>query len=69
MSAITENKHAVLSSSTTRIQSIEPAPIKELLNQDVLRVILLDTRDRQISTVEITKGSINESLAHPRGST
>jgi DNA repair protein RadC len=31
-----------------------------------LRVILLDTRYRYISTVEITKGSINESLAHPR---
>jgi DNA repair protein RadC len=27
---------------------------------------LLDTRYRHISTVEITKGSINESLAHPR---
>ena len=33
---------------------------------EVLRVILLDTRYRHISTVEITKGSINESLAHPR---
>jgi hypothetical protein len=28
--------------------------------------ILLDTLYRHISTVEITKGSINESLAHPR---
>jgi DNA repair protein RadC len=33
---------------------------------DVLRVILLDTRYRHSSTVEITKGSINESLAYPR---
>ena len=31
-----------------------------------LRVILLDTRYRHSSTVEITKGTINESLAHPR---
>ena len=38
----------------------------KLFNQEVLRVILLDTRYRHISTVEITKGSINESLAHPR---
>jgi hypothetical protein len=37
-----------------------------LLNQEVLRVVLLDTRYRHISTVQITKGSINESLAHPR---
>jgi DNA repair protein RadC len=38
----------------------------KLFNQEVLRVILLDTRYRHISTVEITKGSINESLAYPR---
>ena len=38
----------------------------KLFNQEVLRVILLDTRHRHISTLEITKGSINESLAHPR---
>jgi DNA repair protein RadC len=38
----------------------------ELFNQEILRVILLNTRYRHISTVEITKGSINESLAYPR---
>ena len=38
----------------------------KLFNQEVLRVILLDTRHRHISTLEITKGSINESLAYPR---
>ena len=38
----------------------------KLFNQEVLRVILLNTRYRHISTVEITKGSINESLADPR---
>src|SRR5208283_3066271 len=38
----------------------------KLFSQEVLRVILLDTRYRHSSTVEITKGSINESLAHPR---
>jgi DNA repair protein RadC len=38
----------------------------KLFNQEVLRVILLDTRYRHSSTVEISKGSINESLAHPR---
>jgi DNA repair protein RadC len=34
--------------------------------QEVLRVILLDTRFRRITTVDITKGTVNESLAHPR---
>ena len=38
----------------------------KFFNQEVLRVILLDTRYRHISAVEITKGSINESLANPR---
>jgi DNA repair protein RadC len=36
----------------------------QLLNQEVLRVISLDTRYRHISTVEITKGSIGGSR-HP----
>jgi DNA repair protein RadC len=30
--------------------------------QEVLRVILLDTRFRRITTVDITKGTVNESL-------
>jgi DNA repair protein RadC len=38
----------------------------KLSSQEMLRVILLDTRYRHSSTVEITKGTINESLAHPR---
>jgi RadC-like JAB domain len=39
---------------------------RQLFRQEVLRVILLDARFRQISIVEISKGTINESLAHPR---
>ena len=38
----------------------------KLFNQEVLRVILLNTRLRHVSTVEISRGTINESLAHPR---
>jgi DNA repair protein RadC len=38
----------------------------KLLNQEILRVILLNTRHRHISTVEVSRGTINESLAHPR---
>ena len=33
----------------------------KLFSQEVLRVILLDTRYRHSSTVEITKGTIDES--------
>jgi DNA repair protein RadC len=36
------------------------------LQQEVLRVVLLDTRFRRITTVNISKGTLNESLAHPR---
>jgi DNA repair protein RadC len=36
------------------------------LNQEVLRVILLDARLRTITKVDVFKGSLNESLAHPR---
>jgi DNA repair protein RadC len=37
-----------------------------LFNQEVLRVILLDTRQRLITMIDVTKGGLNESLAHPR---
>jgi DNA repair protein RadC len=36
------------------------------LNQEVLRVILLDAKFRVITKVDVFKGSLNESLAHPR---
>jgi DNA repair protein RadC len=38
----------------------------KLFNQEVLRVICSHMGYRHISTVELTKGSINESFAHPR---
>ena len=34
--------------------------------QEVLRVVLLDTRLRRITAVDVTKGTLNESLGHPR---
>ena len=66
MSAIAETEHA-RSEQLDNPESIYRACADmKLFNQEVLRVILLDTRYRHISTVEITKGSINESLAYPR---
>jgi DNA repair protein RadC len=66
MSAIAESEHA-RSEQLDNPESIYRACTDmKLLNQEVLRVIVLDTRYRHISTVEITKGSINESLADPR---
>jgi len=66
MSAIAETEHA-RSEHLDNPESIYRACADmKLFNQEVLRVILLDTRYRHISTVEITKGSINESLAYPR---
>ena len=66
MSVIAETEHA-RSEQLDNPESIYRACADmKLFNQEVLRVILLDTRYRHISTVEITKGSINESLAHPR---
>jgi DNA repair protein RadC len=38
----------------------------KLFNQEVLRVVLLDTRQRLITMIDVTKGGLNESLAHPR---
>jgi DNA repair protein RadC len=65
MSVIAETEHA-RSEQLDNPESIYRACADmKLLNQEVLRVILLDTRYRH--TVEITKGSINDSLAYPSG--
>ena len=66
MSVIAETEHA-RSEQLDNPESIYRACTDmKRFSQEVLRVILLDTRYRHISTVEITKGGINESLAHPR---
>jgi DNA repair protein RadC len=66
MSAIAETEHA-RSGRLDNPESIYKACADmKLFTQEVLRVILLDTRYRHISTVEISKGTINESVAHPR---
>jgi DNA repair protein RadC len=36
------------------------------LHQEVVRVVLLDTQHRCITKLDIAKGTVNESLAHPR---
>ena len=67
MPAIAESEHS-LSDRLDNPESIYHACADmKLFYQEVLRVILLDTRYRRISTVEISKGTISESLAHPRG--
>jgi hypothetical protein len=38
----------------------------QAFQQEVLRVVLLDARFRRITAVDVTKGTVNESLAHPR---
>jgi DNA repair protein RadC len=66
MSAIAETEHA-LSDQLDNPESIYKACADmKFLNEEVLRVSLVDTRYRHISTVEIGRGTINESLAHPR---
>lgn len=51
----------------------QPAPVIQLLAaemraepQEVLKVLLLDTRLRLLGVEEITRGSISETVAHPR---
>ena len=66
MSAIAETEHARAEQLDNPESIYRARTDMKLFNQEVLRVILLDARYRHVSTVEITKGSINESLAHPR---
>jgi DNA repair protein RadC len=66
MSSIAETEHARAEQLDNPESIYRACADMKLFNQEILRVILLDTRYRHISTVEISKGSINESLAHPR---
>jgi DNA repair protein RadC len=66
LSVIAETEHA-RSEQLDNPESIYRACADmKFLSQEVLRVILLDTRYRHISTVETTKGTITESLAYRR---
>ena len=66
MSMIAESEHA-RSSVFDKPESIYKACADmKLFNQEVLRVVLLDTRQRLITMIDVTKGGLNESLAHPR---
>jgi DNA repair protein RadC len=38
----------------------------KLFNQEVLRVVLLDAKQRLVTMVDISKGTLNEAIAHPR---
>jgi DNA repair protein RadC len=41
-------------------------PLLQNLPRESLRVVLLDTRHRLLHAEEVSLGTINESLAHPR---
>ena len=66
LSAIAEAEHAIADRFENPESTYRACSDMKLFRQEVLRVILLDARFRQISIVEISKGTINESLAHPR---
>jgi DNA repair protein RadC len=61
MSILAEAEHARAEQLDNPESIYRACADMKLFNQEVLRVVLLDTRCRHISTVEITKGSINFS--------
>lgn len=66
MFAIAESEHARAEVVDSPDAVYSACVDMKLLNQEVLRVILLDTRQRLITTIDVTKGGLNESLAYPR---
>ena len=66
MSTIAESEHARSEAFDSPESVYRASADLKLFNQEVLRVILLDTRQRLITMVDVTKGSLNESLAYPR---
>ena len=66
MSTIAESEHARSGVFDSPESVYKACSDMKLLNQEVLRVVLLDTRQRLITMSDVTKGSLNESLAYPR---
>jgi DNA repair protein RadC len=66
MSTIAESEHARSEAFDSPKSVYSACADMKLFNQEVLRVILLDTRQRLITMIDVTKGGLNESLAHPR---
>jgi DNA repair protein RadC len=66
MSTIAESEHARSEAFDSPESVYRACADLKLFNQEVLRVLLLDTRQRLITTIDVTKGGLNESLAYPR---
>jgi DNA repair protein RadC len=66
MSTIAESEHARSEAFDSPESVYIACSDLKLFNQEVLRVILLDARQRLITMIDVTKGSLNESLAYPR---
>jgi DNA repair protein RadC len=66
VSAYGEAKRAV-SEPLDRPESLYPACLDmQMFRQEVLRVLLLNARFRLITSSDVFKGTLNESVAHPR---
>ena len=66
MGAIADTEHALLT-PLTNAEAIYKANLDmKGFHQEVVRVVLLDSKHRCITKVEISKGTVNASLAHPR---
>ena len=66
MSNIADAEHA-LSAPLTNAEAIYRANLDmKGFHQEVVRVVLLDAQHRCITRVDITRGTVNQSLAAPR---
>jgi DNA repair protein RadC len=66
ISNVAEAEHA-LSAPLNNAEAIYKANLDmKWFHQEVVRVVLLDSQLRCITKVEISKGTVNASLAHPR---
>src|SRR5260370_40073464 len=66
MSNVAESEYALLT-PLTNAEAIYKANLDmKGFHQEVVRVVLLDSQHRCITKVEISKGTVNASLAHPR---
>ena len=65
MPTIAESEHARSETFDSPESVYRACADLKLFNQEVLRVLLLDTRQRLITMIDVTKGGLNESLGVP----
>ena len=66
ISNVADTEHALSVQLNTSERIYQANLDMKKFHQEVVRVVLVDAQNRCITTVDISRGTVNQSLAHPR---